>query len=77
MASDEFATSHNTIHGFAFTFRGILPRNPEPEPRMDGYSVPATGIQNSSHLGASVTFTMPFTFSLEEYADMILCVWVL
>ena len=37
----------------------------------DGYSVPATGVQNSSHLGASVTFTMPFTFSFEEYADMI------
>ena len=34
-------------------------------------SVPATGVQNSSHLGASGTFTMPFTFSLEEYADMI------
>ena len=37
----------------------------------DGYSVPATGVQNSSHLGASVTFTMPFTFLFEEYADMI------
>jgi len=37
----------------------------------DGYSVPATGVQNSSHLDASVTFTMPFTFSFEEYADMI------
>ena len=37
----------------------------------DGYSVPATGVQNSSHLGVSVTFTMPFTFSFEEYADMI------
>jgi len=37
----------------------------------DGYSVPATGVQNSSHLGASVTFTMPFKFSFEEYADMI------
>ena len=24
-----------------------------------------------SHLGASVTFTMPFTFSVVEYADMI------
>ena len=24
-----------------------------------------------SHLGASVTFTMPFTFSVAEYADMI------
>jgi len=35
------------------------------------YSVHATGVQNSSHLGASVTFTMPFTFSFEEYADMI------
>ena len=34
-------------------------------------SVPATGVQNSSHLGASVTFTMRFTFSFEEYADMI------
>ena len=34
-------------------------------------SVPATGVQNSSHFGASVTFTMPFTFSFEEYADMI------
>jgi len=33
-------------------------------------SVLATGVQNSSHLGASVTFTMPFTFSCEEYADM-------
>ena len=33
--------------------------------------VPATGVQNSSHLGASVTFTMPFTFSFEEYEDMI------
>ena len=31
----------------------------------------ATGVQNISHLGASVTFTMPFTFSFEEYADMI------
>ena len=29
--------------------------------------VPSTGVQNSSHLGASVTFTMPFTFSFEEY----------
>ena len=37
----------------------------------DAYSVPATGVQNSSHLGASITFTMPFTFSFEEYADMI------
>ena len=35
------------------------------------YSVHATGVQNSSHLGVSVTFTMPFTFSFEEYADMI------
>jgi len=35
----------------------------------DGYSMPATGVQNSSHLGASVMFTM--TFSFEEYADMI------
>ena len=34
-------------------------------------SVPAAGVQNSSHLSASVTFTMPFTFSFEEYADMI------
>jgi len=34
-------------------------------------SVPATGVQNSCHLGASVTFTMPFTFSFEEYAGMI------
>ena len=25
-----------------------------------------TGCQNSSHLGASVTFTMPYTFSFEE-----------
>jgi len=32
----------------------------------DGYSVSATGVQNSSHLGASVTFTMAFTFSFEE-----------
>jgi len=24
-----------------------------------------------SHLGASVMFTMPFTFSVAEYADMI------
>ena len=31
----------------------------------------ATGVQNSSRLGASVTFTMRFTFSFEEYADMI------
>ena len=37
----------------------------------DAYCVPSTGCQNSSHLGASVTFTMPFTFSFEEYADMI------
>jgi len=37
----------------------------------DSYSMPATGVQNSPHLGASVTFTMPFTFSFEEYADMI------
>ena len=40
----------------------------------NAYSVAATGVQNSSHLGASVTFTMPFTFSFEEYADMI-CVY--
>jgi len=33
--------------------------------------VPATGVQNSSHLGASITFTIPFKFSFEEYADMI------
>ena len=37
----------------------------------DGYSVPATGVQNSSHLGASVRFKMPFNFSFEDYADMI------
>jgi len=37
----------------------------------DAYSVPSTGCQNSSHLGASVKFTIPFTFSFEEYADMI------
>ena len=35
------------------------------------YSVYTTGVQNSSHLGASVTFTMPLTFLFEEYADMI------
>ena len=34
----------------------------------DAYSVPCTGVQNSSHLGASLTFTMPFTFSFEDYA---------
>src|SRR5215469_13392489 len=34
-------------------------------------SLPATGVQNSSYLGASVKFTMPFTFSFEKYADMI------
>src|SRR5215469_13959695 len=34
-------------------------------------SLPATGVQNSSYLGASVKFTMPFTFSFEDYADMI------
>ena len=33
----------------------------------EGYSVPATGVQNSSHLSVSVTFMMPFTFSFEEY----------
>ena len=33
--------------------------------------MPATGVQNSSHLGASVMFTMPFKFSFEEYANMI------
>jgi len=37
----------------------------------DAYSGPSTGCQNSSHLGVSVTFMMPFTFSFEEYADMI------
>ena len=42
---------------------------------MDSYSVPATGAQNSSHLSASLTFTMPFTFSFEEYADMIYVYW--
>ena len=36
--------------------------------------VPVTGFQNRSHLGASVTFTIPFAFSFEEYADMI-CVY--
>ena len=58
---------HNTWVRFHF------PRDlaPDTEPRVDGYSVPATGVQNSSHLGVSVTFTMPFTFSFEEYADMI------
>ena len=39
--------------------------------RRGGLVWPATGVQNSSHLGASVTFTMPFTFSFQEYADMI------
>jgi len=39
--------------------------------RWGGLLWPATGVQNSSHLGASVTFTMPFTFSFEEHADMI------
>ena len=39
--------------------------------RRGGLVWPATGVQNSSHLGASVTITMPFTFSFEEYADMI------
>jgi hypothetical protein len=34
-------------------------------------SVATPGVQNNSHLGVSVTFTMPFTFSFEEYADMI------
>jgi len=34
-------------------------------------SVLATGVQNSSRLGASLTFTLRFTFSFEEYADMI------
>ena len=44
--------------------------------RRGGFICPATvrvlptGVQNSSRLGASVTFTMPFTFSFEEYADM-------
>ena len=37
----------------------------------DAYCVPSTGCQNRSHLGASVTFTIPFTFSFEEYSDMI------
>jgi len=37
----------------------------------DAYSVPSTGCQNSTHLGASVTFRMPFTISFEEYADII------
>ena len=37
----------------------------------DGYSVPATGVQKSSHLGASVMLTKPFTFLFEEYADII------
>ena len=35
------------------------------------YSVHATGVKNSSDLDVSVTFTMPFTFSFEEYANMI------
>jgi len=39
--------------------------------RQGGLVWPSTGCQNSSHLGASVTFTMPFIFSFEEYADMI------
>ena len=38
-------------------------------------SVPAIGVQNSSHLGASVTFTVPFTFSRVCRYD--LCVQVL
>ena len=51
-------TQYNTWVRFHF------PRDlaPDPEPRMDGYSVLATGVQNSSHLGASVTFTMPFIY---------------
>ena len=32
-------------------------------------SVAATGVQNSSYLGASVTFKTPFKFSFEDYAD--------
>jgi len=39
--------------------------------RRGGLVWPATGVENSSHLGAPVTFTMPFIFSFEEYADMI------
>ena len=39
--------------------------------RRGGLVWPATGVQNSSHLGESFTFTMPFTFSFEEYAYMI------
>ena len=41
------------------------------EERRGGFVWSAIGVQNSTHLGASVTFTMPFTFSFEEYADMI------
>jgi hypothetical protein len=33
-------------------------------------SLPGTGVQIGC-LGVSVKFTMPFTYSFEEYADMI------
>ena len=39
--------------------------------RRGGLVWSATGVQKSYHLGACVTFTMPFAFSFEEYADMI------
>jgi len=37
----------------------------------DGYSVPATDVQNGCNLGASAKFTKPFKFSFEVYEDMI------
>ena len=33
--------------------------------------MPVSPVRIRSHLGASVTFTMPFTFSVAKYADMI------
>jgi hypothetical protein len=34
-------------------------------------NLPGIFVQSSCRLGATVTFTTPFTFSFEEYADMI------
>jgi hypothetical protein len=34
-------------------------------------AVPDSPVRTYSHLGVSVMFTMPFTFSIAEYVDMI------
>jgi hypothetical protein len=60
-----FLASYRQRSRYLLTLERYLRRCPATD------NVAATGVQNSSHLGASVTFRLPFTISFEEYADMI------